>query len=393
MNDTMTIELPTTDRMLACCAGIAADGHPLKANGSLSEYVPSQDEATPEPHLLSIRTPDEILALPQDPFDNILGDRLLAKGQSLTLLGPGGIGKSRMLIQLAAQTIIGEKFLGLETHAPSLRWLIFQVENGNRRLQFDLGHLRDSIGDQWHRVNQQLLIHTLETDRDGWLSLEAEENQVAIAQALDTHKPDVVCFDPLNQIAIGDPNKDGDMAATCQAIGRICKKGNPQRAITVLHHAITGRAGAARAVGIERAGYGRNSKVLQAWTRAQINLAPASEDDNAVLAVLCGKSNNGKEFPPFAVRLNPESMLYEPAPDVDMEQWRADMTNKPTAPLMNPDRVRELCVVSGTDKTTLAKAIMEDCGCYRGSAYRYITRAEQAKKISLNKSHGTYFRK
>jgi len=36
-------------------------------------------------------------------------------------------------------------------------------------------------------------------------------------------------------------------------------------------------------------GYGRNSKVLHAWTRGQINLAPMSEDNNDVLALSCGK--------------------------------------------------------------------------------------------------------
>ena len=87
-------------------------------------------------------------------------------------------------------------------------------------------------------------------------------------------------------------------------------------------------------------------------------------------------------------------MLYEVAPDVDMDAWRADVAgSKSNEPLMTPSKVRELCHVSGMDKTALAKAIMEDCGCYRGSAYRYIARAEAAKTITLRKSDGLYFRK
>ena len=50
MNDTMTIELPTTARMLACCAGIAADGHPLQTNGSLSEHLGTDAGATDTPN-------------------------------------------------------------------------------------------------------------------------------------------------------------------------------------------------------------------------------------------------------------------------------------------------------------------------------------------------------
>jgi hypothetical protein len=375
----------------------AMEADPTRAD-AIAAAVQHSIEALNKEHAngsrLTIRTPDEILAQPQDAHDNILGDRLLAKGQSITLLGPGGIGKSRMLLQWAACSIVGKSFIGLETHGQNLRWLVFQVENANRRLQMDLNHLHAAFRNDWQTINARLAIHTLETDRDGWLSLDAEENQFAIAEAIEANAPDVVVFDPLNQFAIGDPNKDQDMAATCQAITRLCRKGNPQRAISILHHTITGRAGAAKSFGMERVGYGRNSKVLQAWTRGQINLAPISEDTNDLLAVLCGKCSNGKEFAPFAVRLNHDTMLYEVAPDVDMEAWRADVAgSKSNGPTMTPSKVRELCLVSGMDKAQLAKAIIEDCGCYRGSAYRYITKAEKAKQITLRKSDGQYFRK
>lgn len=268
------------------------------------------------------------------------------------------------------------------------------MENGNRRLQFDLNRLREAYRAEWQAIIERLAIHTLETDRDGWLSLEAEENQAAITEAIAARAPDVVVFDPLNQFAIGDPNKDADMAVTCQAITRLCRKGNPQRAIVISHHTITGRAGAAKSFGMERAGYGRNSKVLLAWTRGQMNLAPMSADNNELLAVSCGKCNDGKEFPPFAARLNPDTMLYEVAPDVDLDAWRADvMGSRSNEPLMTSSKVRELCHFSGMDKPQLAKAIMEDCGCARGSAYRFIARAEKAKTITLRKSDGLYFRK
>ena len=87
-------------------------------------------------------------------------------------------------------------------------------------------------------------------------------------------------------------------------------------------------------------------------------------------------------------------MIYEVDPTVDVSQWETEITGaKDTKPLMNSARVRELCAVAGSTKAELAKVIMDDCGCYRGSAYRYMVRAEQAKKISFNKSHETYFRK
>jgi hypothetical protein len=87
-------------------------------------------------------------------------------------------------------------------------------------------------------------------------------------------------------------------------------------------------------------------------------------------------------------------MLYEVALDVDMDAWRADVAgSKSNEPLMTPSKVRELCHVGGIDKAALAKAVMEACGCYRGSAYRHIAKAEAAKTITLRKGDGLYFRK
>src|SRR5688572_8779773 len=65
---------------------------------------------------------------------------------------------------------------------------------------------------------------------------------------------------------------------------------NVDRAAVVLHHALTGKLGAARATGYERSSFGRNSKLLQAWTRGQINLAPASAHDNSKL--VASKTNS-----------------------------------------------------------------------------------------------------
>ena len=100
------------------------------------------------------------------------------------------------------------------------------------------------------------------------------------------------------------------MTATLSAIGRITRQGDPQRIPLIVHHALTGKSGAARATGFDRGSFGRNSKVLLSWTRAQINLAPYDSDNNEVLVVASGKANNSEEFQPFGVRLDPETMTY-----------------------------------------------------------------------------------
>lgn len=350
--------------------------------------------SAPQTNSFTIRTPDEILNMAFDDSDIIMGDRILAEGQSLVIAGAGGTGKTRFVIQMAASVTTGRKFLSFATGKENSIWLFIQTENSNRRLQADLRPVKTSLGDDWSKFAARVKFHTVENDTDAFVNLDSLEAIGNIESAIATHKPDIIVIDPLNDFAIGDLSKDVDMKATLQALSRLCRRGNPKRSIIVLHHALTGKAGMARATGYDRASFGRNSKALHAWTRAQINLAPVDPDTNDRLVVACGKCSNGKEFQPFAVRLNTESMIYEVDSTVDVSQWEQDVTGvKDTTPLMNSDRVRELCSTAGSNKTELAKAITTDCGCARQSAYRYIARAERAKKITFNKSNETFFRK
>jgi hypothetical protein len=364
---------------------------PLPGNDDPPEHAGTDREVK---NGFTIRTPDEILDMVFNDDDIIVGDRIIAEGQSCVFVAAGGLGKSRISLQIPACVATGHKFLNFTTGKENSNWLFLQTENSNRRLQSDLRPLKSWLGEDWPKFAAHVKFHTVENDTDAFVNLDSPDAVANIQAAIKLHAPDIIVIDPLNDFAIGDLNKDADMKMTLQTLSRICRKGNPKRAIVVLHHALTGKAGASKATGFDRASFGRNSKTLHAWTRAQINLAPVDPDSNDRLIVACGKCSNGKEFQTFAVRLNPDTMIYEVDPTVDVSQWEQDITGaKDTAPLMNPARVRELCATAGSSKAELAKAIMDDCGCYRGSAYRYITRAEQAKKIAFNKSNDKYFRK
>jgi hypothetical protein len=411
--------VPTIKCFHGSCAGIVGGvNHELRSQIAKAEFVPTrtpqaapdsnradiaseylgeeieQGDASEKKNGFTIRTPDEILAMQFDDSDRMLGDHLLDDGGQLALLGAGGVGKSRLLLLLLACIAGARRFLTFDTFKPEMKWLVLQTENSNRRLQQDLAPIKSWLGDGWARFTERVTIHTVETDSDAFVNLDDPDAVARIEAAIQKHKPDGIAIDPLADFAAGDLNKDADMKATLQVLSRVCRRGNPKRAIIVLHHAITGRGGAAKATGYDRASFARNSKMLHAWARGQINLAPVDPDSNDRLIIACGKCSNGREFQTFAVRLNPDTMIYECDPTVDVSQWERDITGtKDNAPLMNPDRVRELCAVTGSSKAALAKSIMDDCGCYRGSAYRYITRAEQSKKITFNKSHETYFRK
>ena len=326
---------------------------------------------------ISFRSPSEILAMPRNPKANFLGDRLLGVGRSLVLAGIGGLGKSRLVLQLLVAFILERVWCGIETHhTKGQPWMLVQTQNSTDRLQDDLEPLKTYAGHDWPLVEKNLLIHTLETDRDLMLHLSDPQNARDLESAIRHHNPIGVVFDPLNEIGIGDLSKDVDMTATCNAIGHISRAGNPNRAIIILTHAITGLAGMKKAFGFEAAGFGRNSKNLQTWTRAQINIIPGTED-YSILVLSCGKLNDGKKFSPFAIRLLPDTMIYEPEPDFDIEALREHVENgQKTRTTYQPEIVAEMeWPKPQLDKPQLAAAIRDETGCSNSTAYRLIDAA------------------
>lgn len=222
------------------------------------------------------------------------------------------------------------------------------------------------------------------------LSLNDEETITRIHMALDEFKPDGVIADPLGEFSTGDLNKDVDMKATILTLSRTIKHGNPKRSLVIAHHALTGQAGAAKAVGYDRSSFARNSKVLFNWTRAQINVAPMSEDNNDQLSISCGKCSDGREFQPFAVKLNPDTMLYECDESVDVAEWAKSIKGSKQSADIDPKGVQMLCKPA-MSKAELAKAIIEEIGCSRMSAYRHIKTALSAKTINQNE-HNQFFK-
>lgn len=337
---------------------------------------------------LTVRTLGEIWAMEFDEADNYFGDRIFAEGQACTLLGPGGIGKSRMAMQLAISMIIGRDFLGMPTRASDMSWLFIQTENSNRRLRFDSDLMKHSLrltAQEIERVKRHLFIHTIETDEDAFLNLTDPENYNQVNILVQDYKPKFVMFDPLNSVTDEDLNNDRDMRAACIAISRITKSGDPTRCPFVLHHSLTGKAGAAKAVGFDKGSYGRNSKVLFAWTRAQINLGLRSPDDPNELIMACGKNNNGKQFPEIGVRFNEVAGIYEVDPTFDADVFREDVGLKATKKKTVRDEDVAALVEDGIPRSKLKEAVMIKCEVSKNTAYRAIDGAIERGKLSKEK--------
>ena len=137
----------------------------------------------------------------------------------------------------------------------------------------------------------------------------------------------------------------------------------------------------------DRSSFSRNSKVLFAWTRGQINIAPASPDDNSVLVVSCGKNSNGREFKPFGIQLDPDTMIYERVQGFDFDQWREELegkAKKKSEARCSVERVVDLLKPKQPlTKPELAKLMRDDTGLARSGCYEWIGKAERAGAIKV----------
>jgi len=308
---------------------------PVQAVPPVPKASPPESPSAPTTRQpLTLRSVQEILGMTFPAADLVWKSGYLAKGERAVWCGMGGVGKSRLVTQMAVSTRLGQTFLGWPTDGKDLRWLFLQTENGNRRLQADLAAMMEPLTEgDLKSVSDGIMFHTQESDTDGMVWLDKPNSYQAVENAILESKADIVVFDPLRDFTTGSLNDDGDMAEVLALLGQVTKKGNPQRIPLVIHHAGTGKGGIAKATGYDRSSFGRNSKVLFGWTRSQINLAPAYPDSNDVLIVASGKNNNATEFPPFAIRLDPLSKMYDRDDSFDVSKWEGrvsgDAVSKP----------------------------------------------------------------
>ena len=327
------------------------------------------------------------------------GDKLIEPGKNMALLGPPGVGKSRWLLQFAMHAMCGVDFLGQSTaRMYGKKWLFFQTENSRRRLKTDVEKITSNLfclaADQFESekiraaIKSCLRMTYFGHDRDASMSFDNPQDVIAMRKALDSENPDFVVFDPLNDKAIGDLNKDHDMRATINAMTSVARHGNSQRVICVVHHSLTGKQGAAKSVGWEAGSYGRNSKALNMWIRSQINISPASGDDNCELVISCGKVSDGSPFEPYGATFEKRAGVYVRNEDFRLDDFKEEVgiTVKKSDV---PQKVLSLVGSSGITKEDLAKGLMQKFETPQTTAYRWIKKATDSKVICEKK--GSYF--
>ncbi len=266
-----------------------------------------------------------ILAYEPNPKDEIWPGGILSAGDATALVGAPGVGKSRLALQGALCTILGQPFLGWETRGQGLKWLFLQTENSTRRLRADLVAMtRHFTTEAKAAIDESMRVLNVAALEFGSICMvEGHPDRVRIEATIADFAPDIVVIDPLRDAGKGDPNKDADMLEACQSIGAVMRAGNPRRVPMVVHHGRTGAAEASRVFGDDAASFARNSKVLYGWLRSQINVASAGANWPDTVIFGCGKTSNGPRWEPFAARLDPHIMTYErlTAEEFDLDEW------------------------------------------------------------------------
>jgi hypothetical protein len=103
-----------------------------------TQIAPANGEESAPIKPLNIWRPSQFLAWVEPPGSHLLLPAYLTKGELTTLIGQGGLGKSRLALWLAICQILGRPWCGIQTGGDPMKWLFLSDENGIARIKEDL---------------------------------------------------------------------------------------------------------------------------------------------------------------------------------------------------------------------------------------------------------------
>lgn len=275
-------------------------------------------------------SPSQFIAHQPDPSLVLLGDGYVERGEWTSLVGIGGLGKTRLALHYAICQILGREFCGLKTHGDPQHAVFLSTENGVRRWKFDIEKFFLNLTEADRtRLDSHLHIQALTADDDGDLSMGNPDTVARLAATLQAIDPGIVIFDPFADMVEGDENKTVDLVNTLRSLRSLTRSAAPRAAIIIIHHARTGSQNVVQAGDNYNAGnFGRGSKALYSRVRCELQLAPQDRDDPNRLVLACGKANNTTKFATRGVIFDPETFAYTIDPDFDIDAWRDDVSGK-----------------------------------------------------------------
>lgn len=305
----------------------------------LREYLPEDETqahtSSAEPNGTSplrgftVWKASRFLAWQEPENTHLIPPSYLTRGELTSVIGQGGIGKSRLVFQLAIDQITQQKWCGLETAGGRARWLFLGNENSLSRIKSDLTKTFARLSSEERAaVEEHLHIQALVELDDGFVDLSSPETIDRLRTTIATVKPDVIVFDPLVNFVPGDISKPVDMKAGIMTIHRTVREAGFDSALIFVHHARTGRSNIAQGIGFDAANFALGAKGLFNASRTVIHLMPGAEDDDTRLVLSCGKTSNAERFQTRGITFNTETFHYDVDPTFDLDQWRDSVSGK-----------------------------------------------------------------
>ena len=270
----------------------------------------------------------DIEADESEPPEEVWGGLRLAPGQLMEVIGGSGLGKSRMMLNLAVNQVLGRDFAGLPTCRRPLKWLFYGNENGFYRFRNDLRQmLKFCSSEQRERLRGHIFLPTMARPKDVYVSFADEENRVKLKTTIRYRDADVVVLDPWGAVIDGDELDDGDVRKTIfEIMDVLAANVEKPTAGIILNHSRNGARELADAAGFSAANYGKNSKAIFSVMRNVWNLRPAHIADQITkIELIHAKSSDFAAYEPRAVDFDPRTFTYDLDPAFDHVAWQYEL--------------------------------------------------------------------
>lgn len=217
----------------------------------------------------------DLVRPPEDDPGELIRHRFLCRGGGLLLVGPTGVGKSSLSMQIMIGLALGRNVLGIDPARP-LKSLLVQAEND----EGDLAEFRDGtmagmkLTDEEKAIVGERVIICTEDARGGF-----EFCTSVIEPLLERHRPDLLWIDPALAYVGGDSNSGKD-------VGQFLRQGlNPLIhrygcAVVIIHHTakpLRATGGTATTAPQDFAYAGSGSAEWANWSRATLALDPVAD--------------------------------------------------------------------------------------------------------------------
>ena len=274
--------------------------------------------------------PPEFRTWEEEPGHHLLLPAFVSKGEVTACIGQGGVGKSRLFgLWLPICQITGRQWCGLATGGEPQKWVVFGDENSILRIKGDLAHMYAGLSEEEQaKVDKFLWVQTVRHMKSADMSLGDPAMQARLARAIERVGPGAIVADPLVNFAPGDISKPGEMKEALRLLVGTIRQAAPSAAMILLHHARTGRQNIAQGVGFDAANFASGGKTLFATARCQMNLMPASEEDDTRLLLSCAKANNCQKFDTRGLIFDRQNYAYRLDPQFDIEEWKAELEGR-----------------------------------------------------------------